>query len=163
MFSLLSKMSCWFFSHLLRQFVNPSCIICLTCTFVGSCSCVKSIGLNFSLLSQYVNDVRTMQKRLQDAEEFIVFINKEEALYKWDQTVYPEVENIKENLESYQKLFSLVLKWHKTEKRCVGADDLPGDSFADLKHKYFYRSVILDSHWIIKVHFTGFCRKCHWH
>ncbi|XP_048874195.1 dynein axonemal heavy chain 12 isoform X2 [Brienomyrus brachyistius] len=82
------------------------------------------------MMQQYVNDVRTMQKRLQDAEEFIVFINKEEALYKWDQTVYPEVEHIKESLESYQKLFSLVLKWQKTEKRWMDGSflDLNGET-----------------------------------
>lgn len=62
-------------------------------------------------------DVRTVQKRLQEVEESIVFINKEEALYNWDLTVYPEVDVIKEEIEPYQKLFGLVLKWQRTEKR----------------------------------------------
>lgn len=66
---------------------------------------------------QYVIDVRTVQKRLQEIEESIVFINKEEALYNWDLTVYPEVDMIKENIDPYQKLFGLVLKWQRTEKR----------------------------------------------
>lgn len=69
------------------------------------------------LLVQYVIDVRTVQKRLLEVEESIVFINKEEALYNWDLTVYPEVDVIKENIEPYQKLFGLVLKWQRTEKR----------------------------------------------
>jgi len=68
---------------------------------------------------QYASDVRTVQKRIQDAEESIVFINKEEALYKWDQTFYPKVEVMKETIEPYQKLFNLVLKWQRTRKKFV--------------------------------------------
>lgn len=71
-------------------------------------------------LLQYVTNVRTVQKRLQEVEDSIVFINKEEALYKWDQTVYPEVDVIKDNIEPYQRFFGLVLKWQRTEKRFVG-------------------------------------------
>lgn len=70
-----------------------------------------------TIFVQYVIDVRTVHKRVQEAEESIVFINKEEALYNWDLTVYPEVDMIKENIEPYQKLFGLVLKWQHTEKR----------------------------------------------
>ncbi|MGH0152041.1 UNVERIFIED_CONTAM: hypothetical protein FKN15_073256 [Acipenser sinensis] len=69
------------------------------------------------MMQQYVNDVRTVQIRLQEAEESISFINKEETLYKWDQTFYPEVESLKVSIEPYQKLFALVLKWQRTEKR----------------------------------------------
>lgn len=64
-----------------------------------------------------MTDVRTVQKRLHDVEDAIVFINKEEALYKWDQTFYPDVAVMKESIEPYQKLFGLVLKWQRTEKR----------------------------------------------
>lgn len=70
-----------------------------------------------SLFGQYITDVRTVQKLLQEAEETIVFINKEEAFYKWDLTCYPEVEVIKDSIEPYQKLFGLVLKWQRTENR----------------------------------------------
>uniref|UniRef100_A0A8C9Y954 Dynein axonemal heavy chain 12 n=1 Tax=Sander lucioperca TaxID=283035 RepID=A0A8C9Y954_SANLU len=64
-----------------------------------------------------MTDVRTVQKLLQEAEEAIVFINKEEDFYKWDQTCYPELEVIKDSIEPYQKLFGLVLKWQRTENR----------------------------------------------
>uniref|UniRef100_A0A4W6E2V4 Dynein axonemal heavy chain 12 n=1 Tax=Lates calcarifer TaxID=8187 RepID=A0A4W6E2V4_LATCA len=70
-----------------------------------------------SFFGQYVTDVRTVQKLLQEAEETISFINSEEAFYKWDLTCYPEVEVIKESIEPYQKLFGLVLKWQRTENR----------------------------------------------
>ncbi|XDV45844.1 hypothetical protein PO909_013867 [Leuciscus waleckii] len=78
------------------------------------------------MIQQYASDVRTVQKRIQDIEESIVFINKEEALYKWDQTLYPEVEVIKETTEPYQKLFNLVLKWQRTRKKWMDG------SFLDL-------------------------------
>ncbi|XP_062872057.1 dynein axonemal heavy chain 12 [Trichomycterus rosablanca] len=78
------------------------------------------------MMQQYVTNVRTVQKRLQEVEEAIVFINKEEALYKWDLTVYPEVDVMKQNIEPYQKLFGIVLKWQRTEKRWMDG------SFLDL-------------------------------
>lgn len=70
-----------------------------------------------SLFAQYVTDVRTVQKLLQEAEEAIIFINKEEDFYEMDQTFYPEVDIIKDSIEPYQKLFGFVLKWQRTENR----------------------------------------------
>lgn len=75
--------------------------------------------LHFLFYFQYATDVRTVQKRIQDIEDAIVFINKEEVLYKWDQTFYPELEVMKETIEPYQKLFNVVLKWQRTKKRFV--------------------------------------------
>lgn len=69
------------------------------------------------LFGQYVADVIKVQKLLQEAEEAIVLINKEEAFYEWDLTSYPEVEVLKESMEPYQKLFGFVLKWQRTENR----------------------------------------------
>lgn len=70
-----------------------------------------------SLFGQYVADVRTVQKLLQEAEDTIVSINKEEVFHKFDKTCYPEVEVIKESIEPYQKLFGFVLTWQRTENR----------------------------------------------
>ncbi|RXM98274.1 Dynein heavy chain 12, axonemal [Acipenser ruthenus] len=94
------------------------------------------------MMQQYVNDVRTVQKRLQEAEESISFINKEEILYKWDQTIYPEVESLKVSIEPYQKLFALVLKWQRTEKRWMdGAfQDLNGESM-EVEVDEFFREI----------------------
>ncbi|KAI7794029.1 dynein axonemal heavy chain 12 [Triplophysa rosa] len=82
------------------------------------------------MMQQYATDVRTVQKRIQDIEDSIVFINKEEALYKWDQTFYSELEVMKETVEPYQKLFNVVLKWQRTKKRWMHGSflDLNGDS-----------------------------------
>ncbi|KAK1801742.1 hypothetical protein P4O66_022373 [Electrophorus voltai] len=94
------------------------------------------------MMQQYVTEIRTVQKRLQEAEESVVFINKEEALYKWDQTAYPEVEVIRENTEPYQKLFGLVLKWQRTERRWMDGSflDLNGESM-EVEVDEFYREI----------------------
>uniref|UniRef100_A0AAQ5X8M4 Dynein axonemal heavy chain 12 n=1 Tax=Amphiprion ocellaris TaxID=80972 RepID=A0AAQ5X8M4_AMPOC len=59
--------------------------------------------------------VRLVQKLLQEVEDNIVLINKEEAFHKMEPTSYPEVLVIKESTEPYQKLFGFVLKWQHTE------------------------------------------------
>lgn len=61
--------------------------------------------------------MRTLQKRIQDADETVTFINKEEKLLNWELTEYPELETLKVNTEPYQKLFVFILKWQRTEKR----------------------------------------------
>lgn len=64
-----------------------------------------------------MEDVRKVQKHLQEAEEAVDQINKEEAFYKWDITCYPEVKLLKERIEPYQNLFGFILKWQRTENR----------------------------------------------
>ncbi|XP_078517697.1 dynein axonemal heavy chain 12 [Lissotriton helveticus] len=82
------------------------------------------------MMQQYNNDVRTVIKRIQEAEETMEFINKEEALYKQELSTYPELEFIKVNIEPYQKVFGLILKWQRTEKRWMDGAflDLNGES-----------------------------------
>eukprot|EP00731_Ephydatia_muelleri_P021583 Em0014g174a len=68
---------------------------------------------------QYCKDVASLQKRLTEIQEQIVQINKEEALFKWTPTTYPQLDQIHEMAEPYQKLFSTVLKWQKAEKKLM--------------------------------------------
>ncbi|XP_076787402.1 dynein axonemal heavy chain 12 isoform X1 [Arvicanthis niloticus] len=81
-------------------------------------------------MQQYVADVRQLQKRIQESEEAVQFINKEEELFKWELTKYPELEKLKVTIEPYQKFFNFVLKWQRTEKRWMdgGFLDLNGES-----------------------------------
>ncbi|XP_030888189.1 dynein heavy chain 12, axonemal [Leptonychotes weddellii] len=81
-------------------------------------------------MQQYVTDVRQLQKRIQESEEAAQFINKEEELFKWELTKYPELDKLKVNIEPYQKFFNLVLRWQRTEKRWMdgGFLDLNGES-----------------------------------
>uniref|UniRef100_A0A8C7T912 Dynein axonemal heavy chain 12 n=1 Tax=Oncorhynchus mykiss TaxID=8022 RepID=A0A8C7T912_ONCMY len=71
--------------------------------------------------------------KLINISEAIDFINKEETLYKWDLSSYPVVEVIKESIEPYQKLFGLVLKWQRTEKRSVEVDEFFREIYKMLK------------------------------
>ncbi|XP_019508320.1 PREDICTED: dynein heavy chain 12, axonemal [Hipposideros armiger] len=81
-------------------------------------------------MPQYVTDVRQLQKRIQESEEAVQFINKEEGLFKWELTKYPELDKLKVTIEPFQKFFNLVLKWQRTEKRWMdgGFLDLNGES-----------------------------------
>ncbi|XP_031217595.1 dynein heavy chain 12, axonemal [Mastomys coucha] len=81
-------------------------------------------------MQQYVADVRQLQKRIQESEEAVQFINKEEELFKWELTKYPELEKLKVTIEPYQKFFNFVLRWQRTEKRWMdgGFLDLNGES-----------------------------------
>ncbi|XP_038668758.1 dynein heavy chain 12, axonemal [Scyliorhinus canicula] len=98
----------------------------------GQCS-------ELDLMQQYVNDVRTVQKRLQDAEELIEYINSEEALYKWDLTIYPLAESIKVTTEPFQKLFAQILKWQRSEKKWMDGSflDLNGESMEAEVDEFF--------------------------
>lgn len=42
---------------------------------------------------------------------------QEEDLFKWENTTYPEIDTITKAIEPYQKLFSMVVKWQRAEKK----------------------------------------------
>jgi len=69
------------------------------------------------MMQQYVLDVRAVQKRLADAQEQIAWINKEEALYKFQITHFPEVDEIANTVDPYMKVFQVVSKWQRSEKK----------------------------------------------
>uniref|UniRef100_A0A8B9ERX1 Dynein axonemal heavy chain 12 n=1 Tax=Anser cygnoides TaxID=8845 RepID=A0A8B9ERX1_ANSCY len=68
-------------------------------------------------MQQYVADLRALQKRIQEADETVAHINKEETLFKWKLSDFPLLSNLKVDIEPYQKLFQLILKWQQTQKR----------------------------------------------
>jgi len=69
------------------------------------------------MIHQYVLDVRNVQKRLGDVQEQITWINKEEGLYKFQVTQFPEVDEIATAIDPYMKVFQTVSKWQKAEKK----------------------------------------------
>ncbi|XP_032094987.1 dynein heavy chain 12, axonemal [Thamnophis elegans] len=90
-------------------------------------------------MQQYVTDMRTLQKRIQEADEAVTFINKEEKLLNWEQTEYPELDTLKVNIEPYQKLFVFILKWQRTEKRWMDGAflDLNGEKMEGEVDEFF--------------------------
>ncbi|NXK36347.1 DYH7 protein, partial [Piprites chloris] len=93
-------------------------------------------------MQQYVADVRTLQKTIQDTDETIALINNEEILLGWKPSGFPVLNNVKAEIEPYQKLFNLILKWQRTEKRWMDGTllELNGESMeAELDE--FYREL----------------------
>lgn len=51
------------------------------------------------------------------AEETVSLINREEAYFGLDQTPYPQLQPLKDTVEPYEKLFTLILQWQRTETK----------------------------------------------
>jgi dynein heavy chain len=47
----------------------------------------------------------------------IIFYKQEEALYKYPITTYPDVDEITHAVDPFQRLFNVVLRWQKAEKK----------------------------------------------
>ncbi|KAL5014779.1 hypothetical protein ScPMuIL_009049 [Solemya velum] len=69
------------------------------------------------MMQQYVQDVRVLQKRLAETRDQIEWINKEELLYKYPVSQFPDVEEITSSVDPFMRLFTVVLKWQKAEKK----------------------------------------------
>jgi len=85
---------------------------------------------DLDMMQMYVNDTNKIHKQLQQLQESIATINNEEELFKWEQTTYPLVEQIQTNMEPYAKLFNLILKWQKAEKKWMDGEFLKLESEA---------------------------------
>ena len=72
---------------------------------------------DLSLMQQYCKDVAGVQRRLGELQEQIVQINREEELFKWTPSTYPQLDSIHGMLEPYQKLFTTVFRWQKAERK----------------------------------------------
>eukprot|EP00076_Gallus_gallus_P026083 XP_015148870.1 dynein heavy chain 12, axonemal isoform X2 [Gallus gallus] len=84
----------------------------------------KKINPIFDEHDDYVADLRALQKRIQEADETVAFINKEETLMEWKLSHFPLLSSLKNEIEPYQKLFHLILKWQRTEKRWMDGEFL---------------------------------------
>ena len=73
------------------------------------------------MMPQYVQDVRAVQKRLADAQELIEWVNKEEALYKYPVSKFSEVGEITSSIDPFMRLFQVVFKWQRAEKKYVSS------------------------------------------
>ena len=76
------------------------------------------------IMQQALADVRAAQKKLADFQDQIVWINKEEALYKLTLTAFPEVEELAVLIDPFAKIFTVVTKWQRAEKRYVSDSEL---------------------------------------
>ncbi|RKO94828.1 dynein heavy chain and region D6 of dynein motor-domain-containing protein [Blyttiomyces helicus] len=65
----------------------------------------------------YVKKVQTLAKQLQTASETIASFNKEEQLFGWGITVYPQRRNILNALEPYQALYTTAVNFQRSFKK----------------------------------------------
>ncbi|WAR27202.1 DYH12-like protein [Mya arenaria] len=91
------------------------------------------------MMQQYVSDIRAVQKRLTDVTNEISWINKEEQLYKYPVTAYPDVDEITNAVVPFQNLFNVVFKWQKAEKKWMDG------AFLDLEAEAIEAEV--DEYW----------------
>ncbi|OWK63542.1 Dynein heavy chain 7, axonemal [Lonchura striata] len=93
-------------------------------------------------MQQYVTDVRTLQKTMQDTDETVAALNKEETLLGWKPSEFPLLNNLKTEIEPYQKLFNLIMKWQRTERRWMDGTflELDGESM-EAEIDEFYREM----------------------
>ncbi|XP_053705138.1 dynein axonemal heavy chain 12-like isoform X1 [Synchiropus splendidus] len=84
------------------------------------------------MMEQYMAEVRTFKKLVQEAEDEIIFINKEEKFFEFEETEYPEAQVIQETIEPYNNLFKFVLNWQCLEQKWMDGsfDDLDGEKMA---------------------------------
>ncbi len=69
------------------------------------------------MMQQYVQDVRAVQRRLADAQEQIIWVNKEELLFKVPVSQFPEVEEISSAIDPFMRLFQVVFRWQRAERK----------------------------------------------
>ncbi|KAL3319620.1 hypothetical protein Ciccas_001703 [Cichlidogyrus casuarinus] len=72
---------------------------------------------SLDMIQQYLVDIRALQKRIGEARSTANWIEKEEALYKVTPSSYPEVTELQNMTEPFQKLFSIIQKYNKSEKK----------------------------------------------
>ncbi|ELU12017.1 hypothetical protein CAPTEDRAFT_196412 [Capitella teleta] len=91
------------------------------------------------MMSQYVQDVRAVQKRLVDACEQIEWIKKEEKLYKYPISNFTEPDEITTSLDPFMRLFQVVFKWQRAERKWMDG------AFLDLEAEAIESEV--DEYW----------------
>ncbi|XP_068019795.1 dynein axonemal heavy chain 12 isoform X1 [Melanerpes formicivorus] len=94
-------------------------------------------------MPQYVAILRALQKRIREADETIALINKEETLLQRQLSDFPLLSKLKVDIEPYQKLFTLILKWQQAEKRWMDGTflELNGES-VEVETDEFLREII---------------------
>lgn len=69
------------------------------------------------LLANYLKDCQQAQKYLHDLNMLAAGINHDEILLRFQRTHYPGIHNLLVEVDPYIKLFSLALKWQRSERR----------------------------------------------
>ncbi|KAJ2998719.1 Dynein heavy chain 7, axonemal [Globomyces sp. JEL0801] len=76
----------------------------------------------------YVKKAQTLAKQLQSAQETVSSFNKEETLFGWPITTYPQRKKILTTLEPFQALFTTAVNFQKGYKRWMDGGILELDA-----------------------------------
>ncbi|KAJ3127539.1 Dynein heavy chain 7, axonemal [Nowakowskiella sp. JEL0407] len=88
---------------------------------------LKDVG-DLDEMPFYVKKVTALYKQLQGAGDTIAAFNKEEALFGWNISVYPQRKQIISALEPYQALYTTAVNFQKSYKRWMDGSLLELDS-----------------------------------
>ncbi|RKO97448.1 hypothetical protein CAUPRSCDRAFT_10881, partial [Caulochytrium protostelioides] len=65
----------------------------------------------------YIKKVQTLTKQLQSAQDTVAAFNREEKLFGWQVSVYPQRKQLLSALEPYQALYNMATNFQKSFKR----------------------------------------------
>lgn len=86
-----------------------------------------------SSMQLYLKEVVNIQKGLQTLQGTVSRINKEEELFGWDKTSYPDIETLTTDTAPFHHLFEHTLSWQKTESKWLNGpfENLDGDQIQE--------------------------------
>ena len=84
-------------------------------------------------MQQYLREVGNIQKALQGLTNTVAGINREEELFGWDKTSYPDIVDLNDQCAPFAYLFQHTLNWQKLEQKTLhGAFEiLDGDKIKE--------------------------------
>jgi len=87
----------------------------------------------------FVKETHNIQRALSGLLQTVAMINKEEVLFKWEKSNYPDVKNLILETEPFLHLFEHTLSWQKTEQHWYHGpfDGLDGDAIKDRVDEYW--------------------------
>eukprot|EP00842_Homolaphlyctis_polyrhiza_P004671 jgi/Hompol1/5204/HPOL_004223-RA len=88
---------------------------------------LKEVG-DLDEMPFYVKKVQALAKQLQTAQETVAGFNKEELLFGWPITTYPQRKLILANLEPFQALYTTAVNFQKSYKKWMDGNLLELDA-----------------------------------
>ncbi|KAJ9581293.1 hypothetical protein L9F63_023527, partial [Diploptera punctata] len=73
-------------------------------------------------VDQYITMIRWFCRKLENFDETITWINKEECLFQFPYSTYPELDELKAIIHPFGELIFLIHKWHRTHKLWMDGD-----------------------------------------
>lgn len=93
---------------------------------------------DYDQVKKYCDDLKYVHNRVTMLQKEIDWINNEEMLFKFNQSLFPDMADINTHLEPYTKLYQIAYKWQRAEKKYMdGNFNLDGDKIDAETEEYF--------------------------